>query len=342
MTILLVTSMTRYISEAELRAWKDNLNKFTIIEPSISSINNDELAKIKKNKQVKEIFAINESIIKIPGILNSEYRPIFAMQSNEMKKFLNLLDSKLVRGKLPKTNTRGLILTEDIVNYKDIGIGDYVGKAINEEEFLWGRFEIEGEIKSDLSFGIASLDYFERKLSTSNTKYLVLPNNGIEQLNKSLKENTNHDIRDLSNLIQSHNEKYSELNRLILVITIVLIISLIIITSLFMKLYLKSRNREFALYFSNGIRVKTIIIFVVKEISIMALLSITLGIFLSKLFLLFLKEVLFQEGVFLVSLSFSEYVLILPIAISILISIYIILKTSLKAEKLEKIILGDY
>jgi len=342
MTILLVTSMTRYISESELRAWEDSLNKFSIIEPNVSSINNNELAQLRSNEQVKEIFAINESIIKIPGILNSEYRPIFAMQNSEMNKFLNLLDSKLVSGKLPKSNERGLILTEDIINYKGIEIGGYVGKAIDEEEFLWGRFEIEGKIKSDISFGIASLDYFQRKLSSTNTKYLVLPSNSIEQLNKSLEKNTNYNIRNLSNLIQSHNEKYSNLNRLILVITIVLIISLIIITGLFMKIYLNSRNREFALYFSNGISVKSIILFVVKEISIMALLSITLGILLSKFFLLFLKEILFQEGVFLVSLSLDEYILIVPIGLSILVSIYYILKSSLKAEKLEKIILGDY
>jgi len=342
MTILLVTSMTRYISEAELRAWKDSLKEFTIIEPNISSINTEELAQLKKNPEVKEIFVINESIIKIPGILNSEYRPVFAMELSDINAFLNLLDSKISSGELPKSNTRGLILTEDIINYKGIEIGDYVGKAINEKEFLWGRFEVEGKIKSDLSFGIASLDYFQRKLSSTNVQYLVLPNNSIEQLNKNLEENTNYNIRNLSNLIQSHNEKYSNLNRLILVITIVLIISLIIITGLFMKIYLNSRNREFALYFSNGISVKSIILFVVKEISIMALLSITLGILLSKFFLLFLKEILFQEGIFLVSLSFDEYILIVPIGLSILVSIYYILKSSLKAEKLEKIILGDY
>src|SRR6056297_1017173 len=194
--------MTGDKSEAELRAWKNNLNKFTIIEPNLNVYNKNIINKLTESKEKETLIPFQEALIKIPGILNTEYRPIFAMDVNQIKLFLNKTNSELIDGDLPTKNTRELILTVDIMEYKGLNIGDYVGNSIDEDEYLWGRFEITGILKSELSLGLSSIEYFKRKTNVDRSKFLLFTesNNNISNL---FENQNDYKIRNLNSLIQN-------------------------------------------------------------------------------------------------------------------------------------------
>jgi ABC-type antimicrobial peptide transport system permease subunit len=340
-SIILVSVLTIYISQSELRAWEKPLSYFSIIEPNLSFVDNNYKNKLFEDSKIKTVIEFKDSIISVPGILNTEYRPVLALENKDFEVFMNEANLKLVSGKIPQSNTRDIIISENIAEKKNLEVSDYVGHAINNEEFLWGRFEISGIFQGELDIALASLKYFERRLGEESS-LLVLPENNHSAMNTSLfnLKNNNYNIETQETLIKNNNKKNKDLLDLIYILIAILTVSLTIIVGLYISLYLKTRLREFALYYSRGISRFNIVKFVLKELLLVTIISQLLGILVSYSILFILRKIIFSELIFLAQISIFDILLILPLFISIILVSFVLAFNNLKTKKLESIIMG--
>lgn len=341
-SIILVSVLTIYISESELRAWENPLNYFSIAEPNINIIDKESKNTLNNLNNVDLTMKFMDSIISVPGILNTEYRPVIALDGNNMKEFMKRNELDLIEGDLPKSDTRELLISNNISKTKNLQVNDYVGNAINNEEFLWGRFKVIGIFEGKLDMALASLEYFERKVGAGSS-LLVFPKANIENMNqKLLNINTqNFQFETKQTLIKNNAKKNESLLKLIYIIISILTVSLTIIVGLYISLYLKTRLKEFALYYSRGVSKQNIITFVLKELFLITFLSQLIGVITSYLIIVFLKKVIFDNLIFLAEISFFDILLILPLFLSIILVSLIISSKNLKTKKLEQIIMGD-
>jgi len=340
-SIILVSVLTIYISQSELRAWEKPLSYFSIIEPNLSFVDNNYKNKLFEDSKIKTVIEFKDSIISVPGILNTEYRPVLALENKDFEVFMNEANLKLVSGKMPQSNTRDIIISENIAEKKNLEVSDYIGNAINNEEFLWGRFEISGIFQGELDVALASLKYFERRLGEESS-LLVLPENNYSAMNTSLfnLKNNNYNIETKETLIKNNNKKNKDLLDLIYILIAILTVSLTIIVGLYISLYLKTRLREFALYYSRGISRFNIVKFVLKELLLVTIISQLLGILVSYSILFILRKIIFSELIFLAQISIFDILLILPLFISIILVSFVLAFNNLKTKKLESIIMG--
>ncbi|MCC3145789.1 hypothetical protein LJ207_10680 [Halanaerobium sp. Z-7514] len=242
---------------------------------------------------------------------------------------------------MPESNTRDIIISDNIAQKKGLEVSDYVGNAIDSEEFLWGRFKISGIFEGNLDIAVTSLEYFERRLGRESS-LLVLPKNNLSEMNNSLinLRDNNYNIETKKTLIKNNNKKNRDLLNLIYILIAILTVSLTIIVGLYISLYLKTRLREFALYYSRGISKSNIVKFVLKELFLITFMSQILGVIVSYSILFILKEIVFSELIFLAQISMFDIYLILPLFISIILVSFILTFNNLKTEKLENIIMG--
>lgn len=340
-SIILVSVLTIYISQSELRAWEKPLSYFSIIEPNLSFVDNNYSDKLVEDSQIKTVIEFKDSIISVPGILNTEYRPVLALETKDFEVFMNELNLKLISGELPESNTRDIIISKNIAEKKKLEVSDYLGNAIDNEEFLWGRFEVSGIFEGDVDIALASFKYFERRLGKESS-LLVLSENSLLKMNNSLfnLKNSNYNIETKETLIKNNNKKNKDLLDLIYILIVILTVSLTIIVGLYISLYLKNRLREFALYYSRGISRFNIVKFVLKELLLITIISQLIGIVVSHSILFILKKIIFSELIFLAQISMFDILLILPLFISIILVSFILTFNNLKTEKLENIIMG--
>lgn len=339
-SIIMVSVLTRYVSEAELRAWEVALTNFTIAEPGVNSVDNKTINELESSELVLDVLEFSDAIISMPGILNSEYRPVIALNKNSIKTFLKSNNMELTKGSYPEKDTRGLLLSADIAQAKKLSVGSYVGRAIDDNEFLWGRFKVTGIIEGELSLGIASFSYFKRKMAV-NSSLILLPRNNILEMNRMVKNNyQNINFETVNTLRENHRNKNENLIKLVWIIIGILTVSLSLIIGLYISLYLKSRLKEFALFYSKGIKRKEILLYILKELILVTLLSVGIGILSAEGILFILKYLVYEQGVFLAQISLRELLLIIPVIVSIIIvSVYISVK-NINNKKMEEIIMG--
>ncbi|WP_230867517.1 FtsX-like permease family protein [Iocasia frigidifontis] len=339
--IFIVSVLTRYVSEVELRAWKKPLNNFSIVRPTVNVIDNYSKRELRQNNQIQSIISFKDAIVSVPGILNYEYRPIFALGKEDIEKFMKYNNLCLMEGHLPKKDTREIILSSDIIRIKKLQINDYIGNAIDKNEFLWGRFKVTGIIAGNLSLGIASLDYFKRKTG-SKTSLILFTKNDIKMMNRSILRSNfpGLDFQTARTLIENYTKKNKNLIKLIWIITGILTISLTLIVGLYLSLYLQNRLKEYALFYSNGVSRSRIIIYVIKEMLLVTIVSFLSGLLLSVLFILFLKYIVFKNIIFMAKISLDELLLNMPIFIAIIFVIIYISIRNINNNRMDKLIMG--
>ncbi|WP_141677913.1 hypothetical protein [Orenia metallireducens] len=341
--IVLVSSLTRYISESELRAWGNLLDNFSIIQPKANILSSSILDKLENYSIIERYIPFNDTIIKMPGILNSEYRPVFALKIEDIEDFISFFHAELLEGEFPKKGSREIALSKDIVEARNLKIGDYIGKAIDEDEFLWGRFKISGIIDGKISVGLISFEYWQRR-SPQPFSYIAFPVKGkLKEMNRYIinKSNFNIKLETKTSFIKRYREKYRNLNKLILIIIVILTVSLILIIILFVFLFLKNRAKEFALFYSKGIKLSRIILYTIKEISMLMIIGWLLGVCFSQIILYLIKIVVFKKGVFLASIGSREFLLTLPIIFSLIIISILVIVKNLNINNILKEIIGE-
>lgn len=338
--VITVLSLTQYVSQSELRAWKEPLLKFSIIRPLANEISQSTLNELAQESAVGDLTPTFESLIRMPGVLATEYRLILALKEEDIPRVMERFDLKLLEGTLPKPDSRDIVLSKDIAEAKGLQIGDYVGQAIDDDEYLWGRFTVSGILDGTISMGLSSFEYYLTRGFTGHS-YLIFPSNGIDMLNETI-EGYGGQVRieTIRTFIERHEQEYRNFNRLIKIIGVILMSASLTILVIFLSLYLKTREREFALLYIKGVTITRLVRYVTAELIAVVVTSWLGGVISSYAAIWLIRSFLFDEGVLAASVNTESILLTLPmLALLIIISSLMVLHRT-KRENLVEMIVG--
>ncbi len=95
------------------------------------------------------------------GLFGTDGTPIYYLSDVDQKPFAGRLGWDLVEGRLPRPGTNEVAMTENFLRNRGLGVGDRIGEAVDDEDWLAGEWAVVGAfVDTEAIGGIANLEYF--------------------------------------------------------------------------------------------------------------------------------------------------------------------------------------
>lgn len=107
---------------------------------------------------VERVLPAAESTLKVPGLMFSEPRTVVGLLHTDLPWFLERTGLRLVDGRLPEPGKAEVAAHDLIFRGKHLHLGSGVGRDVDAEEGLRGRFTVVGRLDGPLVVAIAPLE----------------------------------------------------------------------------------------------------------------------------------------------------------------------------------------
>ena len=132
-----------------------------------SGLNDSMLQQLEDHPAVAETVQVTWRSTRTQGIFGSEGRPIYFLEEADQQSFALRLEWRLVEGRWPTPGTNEVALTQDILRNRGLGVGDRIGEAVDDQDWLDGEWQIVGALASPLVIGgIGDVGYLREQFLT--------------------------------------------------------------------------------------------------------------------------------------------------------------------------------
>ncbi len=178
--------LTGSMIAASRKVWLQPYERYSLVVGLQGLLPPEVVARLQRNRHAAALLPVATSSIRVPGIFGSEPRPILALREQDMRVFLARVGLRLAEGRLPGPGEAAVALHRDIMRGKGLRLGAAVGKDVDENDTLIGRYRVVGVLEGRYPFGVAS---YERIVGANALKpgsaaraYVVFPRPGQERL----------------------------------------------------------------------------------------------------------------------------------------------------------------
>lgn len=265
------------------KAWAKPFSEFYVVEPIKSEV------KIKDNDNCYGIFLDKIFITGVTGristfafFVNEDARD-FIVESNEVS---------MIEGRFPDVGTNEIVISREIADNKGIGIGDFIGKEIEADEGVNGKYEIVGIFEGEGVFSIGDYNYYKLNNVTASECVLTDNNNVIYQdeevgvnVNVYSYETEELDIKEYGQI----------LTVCMIVLTVFIYIVVIFIVIFVMYIYYSQRKSEYGILLAIGYKKRNIVSMAIKEVVVVSVSAFCIGSVASLLVGMILNVLYFEN-----------------------------------------------
>lgn len=289
------------------------------------------LQAIKSRGDVARVVSTMVAPIRFPSLLGSISTPMYALDPGDFQWFMRQMHLTLIQGRLPTAGASEIVVHESVMRARKLKVGDVVGTAVDQEEYLPGRWTIVGEVSGPGVIGFLPLTVYQQQ-SLPNvkpgemipaTQFLVAPKPG---------ESASLDayIRGLPRSEFAHetyasqrtilNQEYASASLVIWIIDVVSVIVLSLATGLLNSIYFTQRMREYGTLAAIGYTIRFLVRRTLGEAMTMTIVGWLLGLGAAELFIIGIRAVLFTpRGYDLSALNRQAIIYTLPIPLLVAI-----------------------
>ena len=208
-------------------------------------------------------------------------------------------------GRMPNLGEHELVMHEDVMLNKGLKVGDEFGDAVNDKEWMAGRYTIVGSLsgKTVMCFGArsntgAALEKVGVDLSKHTVALLLFPKNGIAAMNAGLQALSKSEARVVTydNLRKDLDDQLASVQSLIGIIMFVMIFAMGVSIGALIMIAYADRSGEFGILFAIGYSKKQVGGLICKEIGVLSVIGTAIGYALSILILFLVDLIIFKPA----------------------------------------------
>lgn len=260
--------------------------RFIVVEPNYSKkytqLDTGLRADIRASRHL-EIAAPVQSTFLYGTILGiSTNYPLFGISDDLMPRVLEATDTQLVEGRLPSVRAKEVALHESLMKTRRLQLGDEIGRDLNSEDSLPGKWKIVGVLGGKTVLNLASLDRVTN--GRVPAELLLLPKQGeMGELVADLEA-----LKSDKAIIQTPaywndfiNRILNQYDALVTVINAVIIFVLSLGVGLLNMIYFRQRTGEFGILAGIGFSRRFLVRRVTLEALLLTIVAWLLGMALS-------------------------------------------------------------
>ncbi|MBC8061657.1 MAG: ABC transporter permease [Clostridiaceae bacterium] len=249
-----------------------------IFEGKSGKIDAGVIKQMQENEKVERFIPTSEQDMDYNHLFGTCNISVFSIRESDIKYVLEKLGLKLREGRMPVVGKNEILLDWRLANNKNKKIGNFIGKEINLQEKLTGKYKIVGILEGKSIIGV--IPTWESQELSMN-KLLVFPKEGqLEKINEEFSKVTAEKAyfwtKEKAEDNYTKNEKSLKDMFGIMSIAVILVMSFASGNSSYAQYF--SRRNEFALLQSIGYTRGQILLRAAKEIALLNLVGLAAGV----------------------------------------------------------------
>ena len=280
------------------------LAHFSIVQPARGNeLNPGIVAQIRAHPDVAHVLPQGDVTIDYPSLVGAEYDfRLLALQEDDIPTIMTQSGLVLKEGRLLKSSTSEVMLSEEIATTLDLKVGDRIGQAIHNDRYenIIAPMEVVGILSGDVRIGLISYEYLSsHELYHDQASFgaVVIAQGGSETAVDQFLVDEIQSKRTRVNTFGLLNEELAEAYRTLYLILgpisamVAIVISLVI--GIANRIAFTQRLPEFGILHANGYSKRWLTRRLTLETSVLAGIGWVIGIGLSWLALYVLKLVVY-------------------------------------------------
>lgn len=150
--------LTGSMIAASRRVWLQPYERYSLVLGLRGPVPADVVSRLRRDSRVAALLPVATSSVRVPGIFGSETRPVLALRAEDMPVFLRHVGLRLAEGRLPARGEAAIALHRDIAKGKGLWIGSAVGRDVDEDDALLGRYRVVGILEGRYPFALVSYE----------------------------------------------------------------------------------------------------------------------------------------------------------------------------------------
>lgn len=296
-SILLITvfqTVFYAVNESCRLAYSGRLDYMTVIYPGENGGLNEEFLKsISDNQNMERKVPMQVMTTDYYHFFGNLNIPVYWVREGDLKYVIDKLSLKLKEGSLPTPGKAEILLDERTALNKGKSLGDYVGREVDPNERMSGKYKVVGILEGECLIGLGEVNQdLEEKNGT-----LVFPQEGkLETLNEMFKgvkqEEARIQTKEYGESVFKEDREMSNMVTTIMVAVIIFIMSFAAGNLNYAQYF--SRRYEFGTLQAIGYSRVQILLRAAKEILIMNISGFLFGIILTFVATALLKVMIFD------------------------------------------------
>lgn len=270
--------------------------KTKVINPSIiESI-------FSRQAEYEKIFPWVAHYTYLDGIIEKSIgSKVFTVKSEDMIRLIGRMKLKLVKGRLPAAGTNEIVLHKTVARNKNLAIGDRIGSSVSQNETIEGEKIIVGLLDGESIVSFDSLEYWMEQnhveFDDYSTGIILIPNKNSESTMEQILQETDAeglDVRTYDIISRKNKNDSSNITIIMTVINIMILIMITVCSGFISYININQRRNEFGILSAIGYTTQYIINRLIKEILLVSLAALVIGILCSISFGAILNMVIFN------------------------------------------------
>lgn len=252
------------------KAWAKPFTDFYVLEPIKETNIND----------TENYYSIFLDRVFITGVTGRISTYAFFVKKDAREYICNKNGVEMIEGKYPASGSNEIIVSKEIAKSKGICIGDYIGKEIQLDESLIGKYQVVGIFEAEGVFTIGDYDYYKSQNPSAYESIMI---------NKQDVIYNNDDVGVNYNIYSYETEEediveYGQILTISMIVLTVFIYFVIIFIILFViYIYYSQRKNEYGILMAIGYKKSDIITMAIKEVLLISTIALSIGIAISLL-----------------------------------------------------------
>lgn len=247
---------------------------------------------LNREKEFERIFPWVAHYTYMDGIIEKSIgSKVFTVKYEDMKWLISKMNLKIIAGRLPAPGTNEILLHKTVAKNKNRKLGDSIGSSVSKDEAIEGEKIIVGLLDGESIVSFDSLEYWmEQNLvefDDYSTGIILVPReNSKDNIELFLQETNSEglDVRTYDTILRKNKKDGSNITVIISLINIMILIMITVCSGFISYINVNQRRNEFGILSAIGYTSRHIMNRLVREIFLVNLAALIMGILCSVAF----------------------------------------------------------
>jgi len=258
------------------------LERTTVIYPGEKGIISEEVLKsVKNNQEVDKLVPILTETSDYYHFFGNFNIPIYIIGEDDLEYVLKGLDLKLKEGRYPEPGKNEILLDWRTANNKSKKLGDFIGREVDSDERMPGKYKIVGLLDGDSLIGFYPIE--SNKLLLNNGILVFTKPGRLDVFNSSFEDISLEEAKfytlEYAKSVFEESEKTLGMLTSVVAIAILCVMAFAAGNASYAQYF--SRRYEFGILQSIGYSKAKILIKAAKEIGITSVIGMIVGLLAS-------------------------------------------------------------